>query len=75
MIFAATLILPPPARLPLEGWRTLGLALLMAVWWTTEGTAGADEDYRLARRADFREFAQSSYDERDSVLDSVADVA
>ena len=37
--------------------------------------ASADEDYRLARRADFREFAQSSYDEPDSVLDSVADVA
>ena len=36
LIFAATLILPPPAGLPLEGWRTLGLALLMAVWWTTE---------------------------------------
>ena len=37
--------------------------------------AGADEEYRLARRADFREFAQSTYDESDPVLDSVADVA
>jgi HD-GYP domain-containing protein (c-di-GMP phosphodiesterase class II) len=36
--------------------------------------AGADEDYRLARRADFREFAQSTY-EPSSELDSVADVA
>jgi putative nucleotidyltransferase with HDIG domain len=38
--------------------------------------ASADEDYRLAKRLDFREFAQSSYD--DSVsgeVDSVADVA
>ncbi|HSF60794.1 MAG TPA: HD-GYP domain-containing protein [Gaiellaceae bacterium] len=38
--------------------------------------AGASEDYRLARRPDFREFAQSSYD--DSSTDSlgrVADVA
>jgi putative nucleotidyltransferase with HDIG domain len=37
--------------------------------------AGADEDYRLARRADFREFAQSTYSESDSVLEAVADVA
>ena len=36
--------------------------------------AGADEDYRLARRTDFREFAQSTY-EADSGLESVADVA
>ena len=38
--------------------------------------AGASEDYRLARRPDFREFAQSTYD--DSSVDSlgaVADVA
>jgi putative nucleotidyltransferase with HDIG domain len=37
--------------------------------------AGADENYRLARRADFREFAQSTYDESDSTFESVADVA
>ena len=36
--------------------------------------AGADEEYRLARRTDFREFAQSTY-EADSELGSVADVA
>jgi putative nucleotidyltransferase with HDIG domain len=36
--------------------------------------AGADEDYRLARRADFGEFAQSSY-ETNSDVESVADVA
>ena len=38
--------------------------------------ASADEDYRLAKRDDFREFAQSTYD--DSSVDSlgaVADVA
>ncbi|MFN3889704.1 MAG: SLC13 family permease [Beijerinckiaceae bacterium] len=32
----ATLALPPPAGLAAEGWRTLGVALLMAVWWITE---------------------------------------
>jgi putative nucleotidyltransferase with HDIG domain len=37
--------------------------------------AGADEDYRLARRADFREFAQSTYSESESVFEAVADVA
>src|SRR5690606_12272782 len=36
LVLAATLIVPPPAGLPLGGWRTLGLALLMAIWWTTE---------------------------------------
>ena len=36
--------------------------------------AGADEDYRLARRTDFHEFAQSTYG-TDSGLESVADVA
>jgi hypothetical protein len=36
--------------------------------------AGAEEDYRLARRHDFREFAQSSYDEPESEP-SVAEVA
>ena len=37
--------------------------------------ASADEEYRLARRADFREFAQSTYDEPGSEPESVADVA
>jgi HD-GYP domain-containing protein (c-di-GMP phosphodiesterase class II) len=38
--------------------------------------AGAAEDYRLARRRDFREFAQSTYNESDtSSVDSMADVA
>lgn len=36
LVFAATLLLPPPAGLPLGGWQTLGLSLLMAIWWTTE---------------------------------------
>lgn len=35
-ILAATLLLPPPGDLQPAGWRTLGLALMMAVWWTTE---------------------------------------
>ena len=37
--------------------------------------AGAEEEYRLARRADFREFAQSTYDEQASEPASVANVA
>jgi putative nucleotidyltransferase with HDIG domain len=37
--------------------------------------ASADEEYRLARRADFGEFAQSTYDESAAELDSIADVA
>lgn len=37
--------------------------------------AGADEDYRVARRNDFREFAQSSGGDVSSVDESVADVA
>lgn len=37
--------------------------------------ASADEDYRLARREDFREFAQSAYDSEALVGESVADVA
>lgn len=35
-LFLAVLITPPPADLPLAGWRTLALALTMAIWWTTE---------------------------------------
>jgi HD domain len=38
--------------------------------------ASADEEYRLAKRTDFREFAQSTYEEPDSgVLNPVAEVA
>ena len=37
--------------------------------------ASADEDYRLARRADFREFTQSDYEASRQVLDSIANVA
>jgi HD-GYP domain-containing protein (c-di-GMP phosphodiesterase class II) len=38
--------------------------------------AGASEDYRLAQRRDFREFAQSTYPESGTEsVDSVADVA
>ena len=32
----AVLLLPPPADMGLEAWRTLGVAGLMAVWWVTE---------------------------------------
>jgi sodium-dependent dicarboxylate transporter 2/3/5 len=32
----AVLVLPPPADMGLEAWRTLGVAGLMAVWWVTE---------------------------------------
>lgn len=35
-VFVATLVLPPPAGLPPDGWHTLGLALMMAIWWSTE---------------------------------------
>lgn len=29
-------VLPPPGSLPVAGWRVLGLALMMAIWWSTE---------------------------------------
>lgn len=35
-ILLATLLIEPPAGLSAQGWHTLGLALLMAVWWSTE---------------------------------------
>lgn len=31
-----TLLVPPPEGLSVEGWRTAGAALLMAIWWITE---------------------------------------
>ncbi len=37
--------------------------------------AGSDEDYRVARRADFLAFAQSSYDDSPASMSSVAEVA
>jgi sodium-dependent dicarboxylate transporter 2/3/5 len=35
-VLLATLVLPAPSGLSPEGWWTLGLALMMAIWWTTE---------------------------------------
>jgi hypothetical protein len=37
--------------------------------------AGADEDYRIAKRRDFLEFAQSTYDSAPTPVSSIADVA
>ncbi|CAN5372610.1 hypothetical protein BH20ACT13_BH20ACT13_00170 [soil metagenome] len=37
--------------------------------------AGADEEYRLAKRQDFREFAQSTYDPSTESTSSIAEVA
>jgi hypothetical protein len=37
--------------------------------------AGADEDYRVAKRRDFLEFAQSSYESVPTPVSSIADVA
>jgi HD-GYP domain-containing protein (c-di-GMP phosphodiesterase class II) len=37
--------------------------------------AGADEDYRLAKRRDFLEFAQSTYESSPTPVSSIADVA
>ncbi|MFP5413171.1 MAG: SLC13 family permease [Gammaproteobacteria bacterium] len=36
LALAFTILVPAPAGLPEAGWRVLGLALLMAVWWSTE---------------------------------------
>ena len=33
---AATLLIPPPEGLSVVAWRTLGLGLVMALWWMTE---------------------------------------
>ncbi|MBV2185265.1 MAG: anion permease, partial [Rhizobium sp.] len=35
-VLALTLVVEPPAGLSAQGWHTLGLALLMAIWWSTE---------------------------------------
>jgi len=34
--FATTLILPPPAGMPLQAWIVAGLVVWMAAWWMTE---------------------------------------
>ncbi len=34
--FVAILVSPPPANLPVDGWRTAAVAALMAIWWVTE---------------------------------------
>lgn len=36
IVLAATLLIPPPGGLSVAGWQTLGLGLMMAIWWTTE---------------------------------------
>lgn len=36
LVLALTLAAPAPAGLPEAGWRVLGLAMLMALWWSTE---------------------------------------
>ena len=36
LIFLALLLLPAPASLSVEGWRTAAVAILMAIWWMTE---------------------------------------
>ena len=35
-VLVAALIIPPPEGLSPAGWQTLGLALMMAIWWSTE---------------------------------------
>ncbi|HEX5726761.1 MAG TPA: DASS family sodium-coupled anion symporter [Longimicrobiaceae bacterium] len=36
LLFAALLLLPPPAGLSAAGWRAAAVGALMAVWWVTE---------------------------------------
>ncbi len=36
LLLAATLITSPPDGMSVEAWRCVGLALLMAAWWSTE---------------------------------------
>ena len=36
VLFVIALVLPPPAGLSIEGWRTAAVAILMATWWMTE---------------------------------------
>lgn len=35
-LLALAMLVPPPSGLSLDGWRTLALALCMAIWWSTE---------------------------------------
>ena len=36
LLFALTIILPPPEDMPAIAWQVAGVAALMAVWWITE---------------------------------------
>ena len=36
LVFLILLLLPAPASLSVEGWRTAAVAILMAIWWMTE---------------------------------------
>jgi solute carrier family 13 (sodium-dependent dicarboxylate transporter), member 2/3/5 len=36
LILTAVLLVPPPAGMSPEGWRTAGVGLLMATWWISE---------------------------------------
>lgn len=36
LLFGVMLATPPPDGLPIEGWRTAAVAVLMACWWFTE---------------------------------------
>lgn len=35
-VFIAMLLLPPPAEMPLDAWRTSAIVVLMAIWWMTQ---------------------------------------
>lgn len=35
-LFILTILLPAPEGMPVLAWRTAGIAMLLAVWWTTE---------------------------------------
>ena len=36
LVGAGILVVPPPDGLPPEAWRALAVAMLMAIWWTTD---------------------------------------
>ena len=36
LLFAALLLMPAPAAMPVEAWRVVALAALMASWWMTQ---------------------------------------
>ena len=35
-VFAAMLMLPPPAAMPLPAWQTSAIVVLMAIWWMSQ---------------------------------------